>query len=910
MKILHSKAVAEPIVLISACHNMNLFAVVTRTTVSIYRSTTLTVVATLSLRTGHVAPLMQSAARVKAETNDVHVDEKGLTSPRGVHAVWSPTGRLFALSLPNGCVLLLDVEDGDLVRRFVPAGILSEVRQLASTQEEDPHPSSRASSMSSPLGWTSTAEGTATPHANASQQARAAPQSISDAVNGEEAEEEEDVERALSALALRIPSLSPLSTAACPVAAMTWTTLRTTSTSPAPTAQCLPLRPSLSTPLIAEAHQSCQSVVARGTATADAVTILLVMDVTGGLSYLVGGLQEAAFHRVQMPAPIDLCSTGSWRVKHFIVAPSRGMKKPGAANHRLRTIDDVASLADLPASILSFGTTRRSLSFSARDPGKPSLVPTDEDCGYMVITQHPDETTNGGPVSSDQLIVVPLGDRLRLLGNPRIAMLCCVAEYCRTAATCQRAVSQWWDQVLRQRVRGDLQLPQHARLLRDAVVEHAARPDPEALYRYYAGLDRATLQVDVAKITASLFAVAKDVSSVCYRSYDHALSLIGTLQRHHGRSAASDSVVCGKLWSAVGSLRRQSEEFLRRAQLEGDHERELVHYVLQRAALVVDDLKDDFTFNKAADDDTVHPSPLLDVREPLRVVRQPTLLRSLERISQGQSTVLPTPPSANALPSTDCGSPALVQALVQRGIRYEVGSEEGDRTATVFAYLLASASDEQGVRIDLVPAAATGSSAANEEENKATEAGDEEAPSAPHFAFAMVSRKFSDEEHVLQCASLRVLPHWTDHLMLDGLAADGFHRIQWEPAADALPQEPTLWWHAHLREDRHLCLFTGNGGGDAFGLAMIDEKGRLVPRGSGDEDEDEDEEGLAERNQTDESDTTRERGEAGRQSEFMVAKINGMPLCKAPLLVTVSRLRELCVIAAHNRMIVIDLFDD
>lgn len=46
MKVLHTKLFHETILLVSSCPNMNLFAMVTPTRLLIYRSTTLTVLAT------------------------------------------------------------------------------------------------------------------------------------------------------------------------------------------------------------------------------------------------------------------------------------------------------------------------------------------------------------------------------------------------------------------------------------------------------------------------------------------------------------------------------------------------------------------------------------------------------------------------------------------------------------------------------------------------------------------------------------------------------------------------------------------------------------------------------------------------------------------------------------------------
>nr|CCC53094.1 conserved hypothetical protein [Trypanosoma vivax Y486] len=94
MEVAHTRAASEPILLATTCHNMDLFAIVTRSIVTVYRSTTLTVVTTLPLS-------MESHEKT-------------------VSACWSPSGRLLAIGLQRGEVFLLDVESGDLVRHFAP----------------------------------------------------------------------------------------------------------------------------------------------------------------------------------------------------------------------------------------------------------------------------------------------------------------------------------------------------------------------------------------------------------------------------------------------------------------------------------------------------------------------------------------------------------------------------------------------------------------------------------------------------------------------------------------------------------------------------------------------------------------------------------------------------------------------
>lgn len=97
MKILHAKTSNEKIRVGSACHAMNLFALATLKSITVYRIANMTVVWSLKLENRR--------------------DE----CPAVTCIAWSPTGRLVAFGFEKGWSMIVHVESGDVVRIFRPA---------------------------------------------------------------------------------------------------------------------------------------------------------------------------------------------------------------------------------------------------------------------------------------------------------------------------------------------------------------------------------------------------------------------------------------------------------------------------------------------------------------------------------------------------------------------------------------------------------------------------------------------------------------------------------------------------------------------------------------------------------------------------------------------------------------------
>lgn len=123
MKLLHSKVFQQPIVLVSLCPNMNLLAVVTEGQLLIYRSTSMTAV--------WCFPLQEEREKEDEEEKKVFPSSSPLSSSASrvsrrdaaaCACCWSPSGRLFVVSLPSGVIHLYDVEGGQLLRCFHPMG--------------------------------------------------------------------------------------------------------------------------------------------------------------------------------------------------------------------------------------------------------------------------------------------------------------------------------------------------------------------------------------------------------------------------------------------------------------------------------------------------------------------------------------------------------------------------------------------------------------------------------------------------------------------------------------------------------------------------------------------------------------------------------------------------------------------
>nr|CCC95172.1 conserved hypothetical protein [Trypanosoma congolense IL3000] len=264
MKILHTRAAAEPILLATACHNMNLLAIVTRSVVVVYRSTTLTVVTQLSLS-------------IPAEETSVS-------------ACWSPSGRILAIGLQSGEVFLLDVESGDLVRKFVSR--FSSKHFCTSMEDSD--------------------DCTSVAFEGGSVETEKEPNGVGN---------EEDP--------LRQPPVLSTSTNGA-IVACTWTSaVSRVSTLKKHSERCLPLCTTASSCILDELQCG------------DETPVLILFDQAGGLSFLPGGIREVCFVSTKLPFLMDLSRV---RVDSFVVAappPALRKESKDGDNFSATPLDDV-----------------------------------------------------------------------------------------------------------------------------------------------------------------------------------------------------------------------------------------------------------------------------------------------------------------------------------------------------------------------------------------------------------------------------------------------------------------------------------------------------------------------------------------------------------------------------------------
>ncbi|RNF14214.1 putative cell division cycle protein [Trypanosoma conorhini] len=502
LKVLHTKAVAEPILLATTCHNMDLFAVVTRSLVVVYRSTTLTVVTTLPLAVKETAT--------------------------AVSACWSPSGRLLAIGLQSGDLYLLDVESGELIRRFVPR------REIALVIEN----------------------AQATPLAGATD--TSAEVEVNGSSNNRNGEDEEGVDDDKERDPLRQPPILPISVDGA-IVACTWTSVAPRRpTMRSHNELCLPLSTTVSSPIIEELERQ------------DDVPVMLVLDQNGGLSFLPGGLQEVGVVVVNPQWALDPCRM---RVEAFFVAAT----PPPAADEN--------------GSSNCWGGGG-----------------TDSHSAYLVLQE------TGGQASlrpGSRVVRIHLSDTVARVTDREAVALCSIVEYCRMGKVSYQFVRKRWECLI-QAVRNDLLLPQNALLLRDTLLEEVARPSFAEVSAYFERLDLDALVKDAEELSRQFTHLVLQVSNVAYRCYDLALQLS---QAHSGDRRRQCLLI-----DVIGGLRQRCSDFLRQMRLELDRERDLVHWVLHRAAPPGSKLF------------TSHP--------PLRAARHPSLLHTLHRIARGESPVL------------------------------------------------------------------------------------------------------------------------------------------------------------------------------------------------------------------------------------------------------------------------------
>ncbi|RNF04922.1 putative cell division cycle protein [Trypanosoma rangeli] len=500
LKVLHAKAVAEPILLATTCHNMDLFAIVTRSLVVVYRSTTLTVVTTL--------PLVMKDKEM------------------AVSACWSPSGRLLAVGLQSGDLYLLDVESGELIRRFVPRhGIALAIK------------SAHAKTLSG-----------------------IADTPAEDDSNNRSGEEEDGGEDDIERDPLRQPPILPISVDGA-IVACTWTSFAPrTPTMHSHNELCLPLSATISSPIFEELERQ------------EDIPVLLVLDQKGGLSFLPGGMQEVGVVVMSLQWPLDpFCM----RVEAFFVAAT---PPPAPGAHKNDS-----------SGIWSEGGS------------------TDFHAAYLVVRE------TGGQASPrpfSQVVRIHLSDTIARVTDREAVALCSIVEYCRMGKVSYQFVRKRWESLICA-VRKDLLLPQNALLLRDTLMEDIAQPPLAEVTAYFERVDLEALVKDTEELSRQFAHLVLQVSNVAYRCYDLAL--------HLSQAHSSDRQRQCMLMDVIGGLRQRCSNFLRQMRLELEREKDLVHWVLHRAA-------------------PTGTRPFTSLPS-LRAARHPSLLRTLHHIARGESTV-------------------------------------------------------------------------------------------------------------------------------------------------------------------------------------------------------------------------------------------------------------------------------
>ncbi|KPI86973.1 hypothetical protein ABL78_3964 [Leptomonas seymouri] len=578
MKLLHSKSTAERILAVSACPCANLFGLVTPSAVTVYRSTTLTTVFSLSLTPFH--PADQKCAGSAGGAGPHHAVEH-------YRCCWSPSGRLFTVALPSGILLVFDVEAGNLARVFTTSG----------TNASAPPP---------------------TPAAAAA--AAAAPSS--------------------SSFPATVPWIATSLPPGRPVLAMTWCGVA--SSSPAQLlamatdaqTRCLPVRLGVTTALFDEATQGVVPGAAGGgegpaagsgaplnvepsrtgaagsaaligesqSASTASVSLLTVLGSDGIVRCFVSGLYEV------YAAPLALPSSSASRGLAWSDVTVSDMQwqqcavgSAGDARERRGEAYGGYSKHDARharvAALVSFGDT-------AADPVQPAVE--EHHRLYLTVCERVTEPTPGvrggvtesPPLPSQALWEANLQDRLAALAMPQWLAVCYVREYARIAAETYERVVRGWNGVLRGRVLAHLGLPAAAPLLSSAIVAQLADPDPIALYKYAKQtLMRAALAEDLEALAKMFRVVSYEVTHVCYRCCEvaaaYAVYTRGDVEGDGAvphRDANEDGPplplpVGGtpSLVATLGALRRQYEAFLRQAANEGECARDLALWVMQQA---------------------------------------------------------------------------------------------------------------------------------------------------------------------------------------------------------------------------------------------------------------------------------------------------------------------------------------
>ncbi|KAK7194173.1 hypothetical protein NESM_000331100 [Novymonas esmeraldas] len=954
MKLLHSKATAEPIVAVAACPCANLFGLVTQSTVAVYRHTTLTTVFNFSLKSFHTA---------QRGGDDAARGGQGGQGSSAWCCCWSPSGRLLSVALPSGLLLILDVECGALVRLLAPRGT------AALENETLPTPTTTTvttATSGSALAGTWRASTTLPPGQPVLAMCWCAVPSLSaDLVDAMHAE-------------VRSRCL-PVRTG--PTAALLDEVVQGSG---------VPLHDAATQDSFAATLPGSSSGVSHAAAarrSSAAVALLLVLGADGVLRCLVGGLCES--QRLTLTSPSPQRGSGS----------SGGMSSPPGWTSvvvedlqlQQRAVPDVPGGAVMCASASAQETADplRWARFGATAAEGVRRAARQHHQLYMTVsatsTTHGD---GGGPAHA--LWEVDLRGHLAVLATSHCLALSYVREYTGIAYDVYERVARDWRAVMQGRLWLHLGLPAAAPLLSSALVAHLTEPHPLALYTYATQqLQRTAVAADLEAMAAVLRRATQELTLISYRCCEAAMQYAV-----HIRAPAADVVgTVGTIMEQLGALRRRCEALLRRATHESEVSRDMVLWVLQeshhwahRSRFSVGAAGEDYTEAEAAttrgvmaEEDVREPPLSVDVAAadrarspspqpppaavvvdevPLSASRQPAVLAYLSSMSTPEADTHGAAAAqlceriiaaVEACGTASCASVAAGPANSSLQARVVMEAAVRDpRDAVTAAQLLCCVVDS---------AEATDGSAS--EEGSSAAGGGADAPSLDRghprcetglemgldeeeeeacsdvwlsggggggaAAAAAAAALVADRTHVYMLQQsptaatdvLGALQMRSLHLRSPDAVATATRVVDDDASVTAVdagllrarlsaqPATPyEAAWYGYLAEDRHVLVFmpgtaTAAAGRGAAGaapllIAIVDGDGRLVTAEEEEDDDDDDE------------------GDGGavacESTRAAVCEVAGME--SAVVRVSMSRARSFCVVAGVNKYVVLSLYDD
>lgn len=412
MKLLHGKSLQESVLLLSACPSMNVIAVVTATDLRLLRSTSLSLIVTLPL-----PQLKQYAAGSGGAPAAASLAVGSLS------ACWSIEGRIFVLSLPDGEVLLLAVDEGHVVRRLVPRGS-SCFTATTSSREQVKDANEEAA----------TADGSGDPE-NTSTSSSSSPL----------------LKPGFSFYAVRHPT--PISTQpGVPLLAMSWEAsfllpssphqYGSPSTSLSDVCSALPWMQLTQEVEPSAGISSSPLLDAASSASRRGPSLLCLLDTVGNLVVLLGGIREVFHQHFLVPSG----AAQQWsdlRGKHLCIVRTPLPASPRVQLEDWKPFADVRTFEALLKAAAASGSSGNEEGNDEAEPEGPqhgaSLGAGAGGEQHSICLVAIMNAQQGGR-ASQCLIQLPIGSSLQRVLHPSTAVLCCADECHRLASTCFESV--------------------------------------------------------------------------------------------------------------------------------------------------------------------------------------------------------------------------------------------------------------------------------------------------------------------------------------------------------------------------------------------------------------------------------------------------------------------------------------